>query len=79
MTNTGNVTVTTLAIDDTFDAPAGPPLTPIDCGTTTLAPSASTTCTATYTVSQADVDSGLVRNTAHADRPGPGRRPGRLQ
>ena len=66
VTNTGNVTVTTLAINDTFDAPAGPPLTPIDCGTTILAPSASTTCTGTYTVSQADVDSGQVRNTAHA-------------
>ena len=66
VTNTGNVTLNSLAIVDTFEAPAGPPLAPIDCGSATLAPNESTTCTADYTVTQADVDHGEIRNTAHA-------------
>ncbi|WP_426564988.1 DUF7507 domain-containing protein [Angustibacter sp. McL0619] len=66
VTNTGNVTVDAVAIDDTFEAPAGPPLASIDCGSATLAPNDSTSCTATYTVTQADVDHGQVRNSAHA-------------
>ncbi len=63
VTNTGNVTVSGLAVADTFTAPAGPPLT-VSCPTTTLAPAASTTCTAVYTTTQADVDHGTIKNTA---------------
>ena len=34
------------------------------CPVTTLAPGATTTCTATYTLTQADVDCRHVANTA---------------
>ena len=62
--NTGNVTVTGIAVADTFTAPAGPVPT-INCPVTTLAPGASTTCTAAnYAVTQADVDNGKIVNSA---------------
>ncbi len=57
MQNTGNVTLTAVAIGD---AKVGP----VTCATTTLAPGASTTCSTTYTLTQADVDAGHVANTA---------------
>ena len=41
-------------------------LSPITCATTTLAPAAQTTCTASYTLTQADVDAGQLNNTATA-------------
>ena len=66
VTNTGNVTVTGITVTDTFTAPAGPELT-VTCPDTTLAPAASTTCTASYTVTQADVDAGSIVNSAVAD------------
>ena len=66
VTNTGNVTVNGIAINDSFSSPAGPVPT-ITCTTTTLAPNASTTCTsANYTVLQADITAGQVLNTATA-------------
>ena len=57
VTNTGNVTLTGVGVND-------PQVGPVNCPTTTLAPGASTTCTATYTLTQADVDAGAVVNTA---------------
>ena len=62
VTNTGNVTLTAITVTDVLTAPAGPALTVV-CPVTTLAPAASTTCTATYTVTQADVDAGSIANT----------------
>jgi uncharacterized repeat protein (TIGR01451 family) len=61
LTNTGNVTLNALAVVD--DKLATPPVCPV----TTLAPGASTTCTGTYTLVQADLDAGRVVNTAHAE------------
>ena len=66
VTNTGNVTITGLVIDDALlDAPA-------TCPVTTLAPGASTTCTGTHTLTQAEVDAGQVVNTATATGSLPG-------
>ena len=67
-TNTGNVTLTGLVItDDNADT--------LDCGaTTTLAPTKAVTCTATHSVTQADLDAGEVVNVAEATAtplPGP--------
>ncbi len=57
--NTGNVTLTNLAIADTQ-------VSAINCPAGALAPQASADCSASYTVTQADVDSGAVVNTATA-------------
>ena len=52
-------TLTAVTIDDAKVGVA-------TCSGTTLAPGASTTCTATYSITQADVDAGAVENTARA-------------
>ena len=59
VTNTGNVTITTFSITDPH---AG--LSSITCPVTSLAPNATTTCTATYIVKQSDMDLGSINNTA---------------
>jgi uncharacterized repeat protein (TIGR01451 family) len=61
VTNTGNVTMTDVTVTDTM-----PGLSSISCPTTTLAPGASMTCTATYTTTQADIDRGSITNAATA-------------
>ncbi|QOW24193.1 Ig-like domain-containing protein [Lysobacter sp. H23M47] len=66
VTNTGNVTIDDLVVTDPLLAG------PINCPVTTLAPGASTTCTADYTLTQADVDAGEVENTATAGGKTPG-------
>ncbi len=58
VTNTGNVTITGVAVADP-KADSAPTCTPTD-----LAPGASAECTATHTVTQADLDAGAVPNTA---------------
>lgn len=63
--NTGNVTVTELAIDETSFSGSGA-LSAIDCSAATLVPAQQTTCTATYSVTQADIDAGSVTNSAEA-------------
>ena len=65
VTNTGNVTVTGVAVVDDKLAQAAL------CPTTTLAPGGTTTCTGTYTLVQADLDAGRVVNVAHAVLPCP--------
>ncbi len=68
--NTGNVTVSGLTINDTFAAPAAP-VPAISCPVTTLGPGTSTTCTGTYTTTQADIDNGSITNTATAGATAP--------
>lgn len=61
ITNDGNVTLTGVDLDDAlvnFDNAT--------CTVTTLAPGASTQCTADYTLTQADINSGSVTNIADA-------------
>ncbi|MEV7777631.1 Ig-like domain-containing protein [Kitasatospora sp. NPDC088351] len=65
VTNTGNVALTGVEVTETAFSGTGTAPT-ATCPQTTLAPGASTTCTATYTVTQADVDSGTITNTAIA-------------
>ena len=60
VTNTGNVTVTGLVINDAQLSASAV------CPVTTLAPGASTTCTGSHTITQAEVDAGVVNNTATA-------------
>ncbi len=59
VTNTGSRTLTDLVVAD--------PLAAVDCPVDTLAPGASTTCTATHALTQAEVDAGQVVNTATAE------------
>ncbi|MFI6286771.1 DUF6923 family protein [Streptomyces sp. NPDC051018] len=65
VTNTGNVTLKDVKVDEGEFTGSGK-LTPVTCpsGAKSLAPSASVTCTATYKVTQADVDKGSIKNTA---------------
>ncbi len=60
VTNTGNVTLTGIAVTDGFFSPA------LNCTIGSLVPNAtdSTTCTASYTVDQDDLDKGEITNTA---------------
>ncbi len=59
--NTGDVTLNNVVVNDPL-----PGLSAINCPATSLALNASTTCTATYTVTQDDVNAGTVHNTATA-------------
>ncbi|MGN7773600.1 DUF7507 domain-containing protein [Phyllobacterium sp. 22552] len=61
VTNTGNVTLTGVTVNDPLLVNAGLSVTPAP---QTLAPSGSVTFTAVYTPSQADIDAGSVSNTA---------------
>ncbi|WP_313255174.1 Ig-like domain-containing protein [Stenotrophomonas sp.] len=60
VTNTGNVTINGLRVADDRIAT-------VSCPVTSLAPAASTVCTASYTVTQADVTAGTVTNIATAN------------
>jgi uncharacterized repeat protein (TIGR01451 family) len=65
VTNTGNVTLTNVTVNDSLLA--GVPIT-VTCPAGPLAPGLSVTCVADapYVVSQADVDAGAVDNSATA-------------
>ncbi|MFF8769778.1 hypothetical protein [Kitasatospora sp. NPDC015120] len=67
VTNTGNVTLKDVKVTEGQFTGTGT-MSPITCpsGAASLAPGATVTCTATYTVTQADVDTGFVRNDATA-------------
>ena len=64
VTNTGSTTLSNVTVSDNL-------VPSVSCPDSTLVPSASETCTGSYTVTQADVDTGSVTNTAlaAADRP----------
>ena len=71
--NTGTVTVDNVDITDPMTG-----LSALDCTPTTpadLAPAAVVDCTATYVVTQADVDAGSISNTATIAGDGPGGQP----
>lgn len=59
VTNSGDTTIDNLAVDD-------PKVGPVSCPVTSLAPGETVTCTATYTVTAADVAHGSIDNTATA-------------
>ncbi|MGX1934677.1 DUF7507 domain-containing protein [Microbacterium resistens] len=67
VTNTGNVTLTDVGVEE-GDFTGSGELSAIDCpeGAASLAPGESVTCTATYVVTQADVDRGAIENSATA-------------
>ncbi|MFB7893944.1 hypothetical protein ACFC1I_17220 [Microbacterium sp. NPDC056044] len=71
VTNSGNVTLRGLSIAETAFSGSGS-LSAIVCPNGTLAPGASTDCTATYPVTQADLTAGSVTNTATASARTPG-------
>lgn len=65
LSNTGNVALTGLTVDDTGFTGTGE-LSAITCSADTLAAGEQSTCTATYTLTQADVDAGQLSNSATA-------------
>jgi uncharacterized repeat protein (TIGR01451 family) len=70
VTNTGNVTLNPVTVNDPLFSGASPNVT---CPTGAVLPGASITCTGkTYTLAQADVDAGKVDNTATATGTAPG-------
>ena len=58
VTNEGDVSLSSIAVSDPLAGGA------VACPQTTLPPAGTITCQATYTVVQADVDAGSIRNTA---------------
>jgi uncharacterized repeat protein (TIGR01451 family) len=61
VTNSGNTTLNRVSVTDAMTG-----LSAVSCPATTLAPGVSTTCTATYTVTAADIANGKLSNTATA-------------
>lgn len=66
VTNTGNVAIADVAVTDTQSAPAGALAAPPACPDPTLQPSGTETCTASYTVTLADLDHGSISDSAVA-------------
>ncbi|WP_336660341.1 DUF7507 domain-containing protein [Leucobacter sp. USHLN153] len=66
VTNSGNVTLTDIGVDEVaFSGSAEP--SEVDCPDTTLYPGQYTTCSASYALTQADIDAGgMLVNTATA-------------
>ena len=69
--NSGDITVNNIAIDDDgplFDGVAGQgTFSSINCGATSLQPNQSTTCNATYTLAQSDIDTALANGASGTD------------
>ncbi|HEY1827109.1 MAG TPA: nidogen-like domain-containing protein, partial [Acidimicrobiales bacterium] len=67
VTNTGNTDESSITIHDTQTPPSvASDLTNLRCPNASLAPGIAETCTATYTVSQADMDAGSINDAATA-------------
>ncbi|MDZ5145670.1 DUF11 domain-containing protein [Microbacterium testaceum] len=68
-TNTGNVTLDNVRIEETAFSGKGdaPKVSCPAIQTDSLTPGGEVTCTATYTLVQADIDAGELRNTATAN------------
>src|SRR5262249_12080211 len=64
--NTGNVTLTNIAVTDRFTQGGGGSAPTVACPTTTLAPGAKTTCTASHVTPQAAIDAGALIDSALA-------------
>ncbi len=64
VTNTGNVTLHTVKVTDTQSVTGETLATGPTCPSATLAPAKTETCTATYKVTQVDLDNGYVEDTA---------------
>ncbi|MFF7294237.1 DUF6923 family protein [Microbacterium sp. NPDC008134] len=71
VTNTGNVPLNDIEVEDTDFTGTGT-LSPVDCPVATLPTGEQTVCTATYTLTQDDVDAGSVTNSAVAGGTPPG-------
>lgn len=67
VTNTSNVTLAPITITETaFSGTGSSPLVSCPAGAASLAPKAQVTCTAEYTVTQQDFNTGIITNTAVA-------------
>lgn len=67
VTNTGETPLKDVTVDEgDFSGTGGKPQPVCPSGAASLAPGAEVTCTATYRLTQADVDAGQVTNTATA-------------
>ncbi len=73
VTNTGNLTMTDVVVNETGFTGTGT-LSAVTCpaGAASLAPGAQVVCTATYRVTQADLNAGSIRNVATAGGTTPG-------
>ncbi|WPF83713.1 hypothetical protein SANBI_001408 [Sanguibacter sp. 4.1] len=71
VSNTGNTALSGVSIAETAFSGTGE-VGAIVCDVTTLAIGGTTTCSATYTATQADVDAGTISNTATASGDTPG-------
>jgi hypothetical protein len=65
ITNAGNAAVTGIAVQETSFSGSGS-LSAVTCPATDLAPGADMTCTASYSVTQADLSTSAITNTAVA-------------
>ncbi|MCA1006814.1 DUF11 domain-containing protein [Rhodococcus hoagii] len=76
ITNTGDVTLTDVRPNEKSFTGSGPMSDPIcEAGASSLAPNDSVNCTATYTLTQADIDNGKLDNVATATGTTPGKEP----
>ncbi|MET3642288.1 hypothetical protein GS500_26260 [Rhodococcus hoagii] len=76
ITNTGDVTLTDVRPNEKSFTGSGPMSDPVcEAGASALAPNDAVTCTANYTLTQADIDAGTLDNVATATGTPPGKEP----